>query len=76
MLTISKDVLEKNMHKYFDHINQTGEYVIVTDNDIPFIKLISLKSRTGVEHIFKDVRGRVKYYDDILKPETEEWEDI
>jgi hypothetical protein len=24
-----------------------------------------------VEDVFKDVRGKVRYYDDILKPETE-----
>ena len=76
MLTISRDVLGKNIQKYFDHIKRTREDVIVTDNDIPFIKLIPLKSKPGVEHIFKDVRGRVKYYDDILKPETGEWGDV
>ncbi len=31
------------MQKYFDHINQTGEDVIVTDNDIPFIKAHSVE---------------------------------
>ncbi len=29
-----------------------------------------------VEDVFKDIRGKVKYYDDIMKPETEEWEDL
>jgi len=29
-----------------------------------------------VEDIFKDIRGKVRYYDDIMKPETEEWEDL
>ncbi len=76
MLTISRDALEKDIRKYFTYIEQTGEDVIVIDNDMPFIKLIPLKSKPGVEHMFKDVRGRVKYYDDILKPEAEEWGDI
>jgi len=29
-----------------------------------------------VEDVFKDIRGKVKYYDDIMKPETEECEDL
>ncbi len=29
-----------------------------------------------VEDVFKDIRGKVKYYDDIIKLETEEWEDL
>jgi hypothetical protein len=77
MLTISRDVLEKNLQKYFAHIEKTGEDVIVTDkNNIPFIKLVPLKTKPGVEDVFEDIRGKVKYYDDILKPETEEWGDI
>lgn len=76
MLTISRDLLEKNIQKYFDHIHQTGEDVIITDNDIPILKLSSFKPKTDVEGLFKDVRGRVKYYDDIMKPETAEWGDV
>ncbi|MCP4350174.1 MAG: hypothetical protein GY795_32255 [Desulfobacterales bacterium] len=28
-----------------------------------------------VEDVFKDIRGHVTYYDDILKPETDEWDE-
>jgi len=29
-----------------------------------------------VENVFKDIRGKIRYYDDIMKPETEEWENL
>ncbi len=76
MLTVSMEVLRKNMQKYFAHIERTGEDVIVTKNKIPFARLTLLKSKTRVENLFGDVRGRVKYYDDVLKPETEEWGEL
>jgi hypothetical protein len=29
-----------------------------------------------VEDVFADIRGAVKYHDDLLKPETEEWGEL
>ncbi len=76
MLTISRRALQQNFQKYFAHIERTGEDVIVTDNNTPFLKLVPFKSKPSVEDIFKDVRGKVKYHEDILKPETEEWGEL
>ncbi len=73
MLTISRESFEKDTKKIFAHIEQTGEEVIVTVGNVPFVKIVPMKS--DVESIFKDIRGRVKYREDILKPETEEWGD-
>ncbi len=76
MLTVSREVLEKDIRKYFSHIERTGEDVVVTENEIPFVRLTPVKSKSGVDEIFADVRGRVRYFDDVLKPETEEWGEI
>ncbi|SLM29871.1 putative Prevent-host-death family protein [Desulfamplus magnetovallimortis] len=76
MLTITKEVLEQNIQKYFNHIKQTGDDVIVVDQGMPFIKISFLAPHNTVEDIFKDVRGKVKYHDDLLKPEIDEWGDI
>ncbi|MCP4110474.1 MAG: hypothetical protein GY749_33960 [Desulfobacteraceae bacterium] len=35
--------------------------------------LMTKPEKRKVEDVFKDIRGHVKYYDDILKPETDEW---
>ncbi len=76
MLTISRQALQQNIQKYFTHIEETGEDVVVTVNDTPFLKLIPFKSKPKVEDIFRDVQGKVKYHGDILNPETEEWGEL
>jgi antitoxin (DNA-binding transcriptional repressor) of toxin-antitoxin stability system len=75
MLTISDAILEKNPMKYFRHIEQTGEDIVVTSNRKPILKIIPFKpEKQHPEEVFGDLRGRIKYYDDVLKPETDEWE--
>lgn len=73
MQTISTDTLEINLQKYFAQIHQSGEDVVVTDKGVPIIKLTPLKPNMDVAEAFKDLQGKIKYHDDILKPETEEW---
>lgn len=76
MLTISRETIEKDFQKYLSLIEQTGEDIIVTRGNAPFVKLSLLNPKGRVADIFKDARGKIKYYDDILKPETEEWGEV
>ena len=76
MITVSDKIIEKNILGYFQHIIKTGEEIIVTNNDIPILKVIPFKQKLKPDDVFKDVHGNIKYYDDILKPETDEWGDI
>ena len=76
MRTISKEAIEKNFPKYLSLIEQTGEDIIVTSGNIPLIKLTSLKHKRSVADAFQDVRGKIKYHEDLLQPETEEWGDL
>ncbi|PIF02875.1 MAG: hypothetical protein CR990_00450 [Desulfococcus sp.] len=76
MLTISKEIIEQNFPKYLSLIERTGEDIVITSGEMPLIKLTSLKRKHRVEDAFKDVRGKIKYHDDILKMESEEWGDI
>ncbi|HCE45307.1 MAG TPA: prevent-host-death protein [Lentisphaeria bacterium] len=77
MVTVSKGVLKAKMLEYFRRVERTGEEIIVTDHRTPVLRIspIKTKKRT-VDEVFKDLRGKVKYYDDVMKPETEEWGDI
>ncbi len=76
MLTISKESIEKNFRKYLSLVEQTGEDIIVTSDNVPLIKLTSLTRKRSVADAFQDVRGKIKYHEDVLQPETEEWGDI
>jgi antitoxin (DNA-binding transcriptional repressor) of toxin-antitoxin stability system len=73
MKRVSKGVLKAKMLEFFRQVEETGEEIIVTDNNIPTLKVIPLKSKKRVEEIFGSWRGNVTIDDSILKPETDEW---
>jgi len=73
MITITKGIIEKKVHEYFNKVEETGEEIIVTSDMIPVLKIIPLKKKKNANDIFADVRGKVKYHGDILEPEIEEW---
>ena len=73
MLTISKEDIEKKFPKYLSLIEQTGENILVTSGNVPWIKLTSLVRKRSVADVFQDVRGKIKYHGNVMEPETEEW---
>jgi antitoxin (DNA-binding transcriptional repressor) of toxin-antitoxin stability system len=76
MITVSKGTLQKKVQEYFRKVEESGEEIIVTSNKIPVIKIAPIKKTRNVDDVFADIRGKIKYYKDILTPETEEWGDI
>ena len=73
MKRVSKGVLKAKMLEYFREVEQTGEELIVTDNNRPVLKVVPLRQRRPAAQVFGDVRGRVVYREDVLAPTTEEW---
>ncbi len=61
------------MLEYFRHVEQTGEELIVTNNNVPTLKVIPIKEKMSVEDVFGDLRGKVRLDDSIMEPETDEW---
>jgi antitoxin (DNA-binding transcriptional repressor) of toxin-antitoxin stability system len=76
MITVSQGRLKARMQEYFQKVEQTGEELVVTAKNVPILKIIPFKKRGHVENVFADIRGAVKYHDDLLKPETEEWGEL
>jgi prevent-host-death family protein len=73
MIKVSKGVLKAKMLEYFRHVEQTGEELIVTNNNVPTLKVIPIKEKMSVEDVFGDLRGKVRLDDSIMEPETDEW---
>jgi antitoxin (DNA-binding transcriptional repressor) of toxin-antitoxin stability system len=73
MKRVSKGVLKAKMLEYFREVEQTGEELIVTDNNTPVLKVVALRRRRSAAQAFADVRGRVVYHGDVLAPTAEEW---
>ena len=72
---VSKSALKARMLEYFRQVEQTGEELIVTDNNRPVLKVVPIVSRQPASSVFADVRGRVVYHEDLLAPTLDEWTD-
>jgi prevent-host-death family protein len=70
---VSKSLLKAKMLEYFRRVEETGEELVVTDNNVPVIRIVPIRKRRSASEVFADVRGRVVYHDDILAPTTAEW---
>jgi prevent-host-death family protein len=70
---VSKGVLKAKMLDYFRRVEQTGEPLIVTDNGVPVLRVVAIARHEPASAVFADVRGRVRYHEDILTPTTDEW---
>jgi hypothetical protein len=46
------------------------------NNNVAIFKIIPLQRKYTVNDLFADIRGTVKYFDDLLKPEIEEWGEL
>ncbi len=73
MFTISKGKLKAQMLSIFRQIEETGEEVIVTDNNRPVLRIQRIDPRRPVEEVFGDVRGKLVCSEDLDIPTTDEW---
>lgn len=73
METVSKGMLKAKMLEYFRRVESTGTELIVTDNNVPVLRILPFRKQAPSADLFSDVRGRVQYLEDILAPTTDEW---
>ncbi|MGA9525064.1 MAG: type II toxin-antitoxin system prevent-host-death family antitoxin [Myxococcaceae bacterium] len=73
MEPVSKSALKARMLEYFRQVEQTGEELIVTDNNKPVLKVVPIRHRKPAREVFADVRGKLVEKEDVLTPTTEEW---
>lgn len=59
MTIVSKSALKARMLEYFRQVEQTGEELIVTDNNRPVLKVVRISTRQPAAEVFADVRGRI-----------------
>ena len=77
MITVSKGVLKAKMLAYFRQVETTGEPLIVTDHRKPVLKVEPIRPRLSLVEAFADVQGKlIADADDLMTPETDEWEEL
>ncbi|HQY93907.1 prevent-host-death protein [Caldilinea sp.] len=76
MRTISKSKLKTHMLQVFRQIEQSGEEVIVTDNNRPVLRIQPIARKASVDEIFAPYRGKMVIHEDLDLPTTAEWNEI
>ncbi len=74
--TISKSKLKAHMLRIFREIEQSGEELIVTDNNRPVLRIQPITRKKTVEELFGPLQGKVVYREDINTPTTDEWSEV
>lgn len=72
---VSKSALKARMLEYFRKVEESGEELVVTDNNVPVLRIVPIRRRISADSLFADVRGRVVYHEDPVAPTTDEWDE-
>jgi prevent-host-death family protein len=73
MEPVSKSALKAKMLEYLRRVEETGEELIVTDNNVPVVRIVPFRKRMSMDELFADVRGGLIEHEDVLTPTTDEW---
>ncbi|MDJ1180655.1 prevent-host-death protein [Roseofilum sp. BLCC_M91] len=76
MKIINKNQLTSDLSNVLRRVEVEGEEVLVTDGDQPIITISPYKKSIPTSELFKNMRGKVKYFEDLTNPTTEEWQEI
>lgn len=74
MKAISKSKLKSKLLEFLRFVESEGEEIVVTDRGNPVVKIIKYAEAPSTESLFGNMRGRVKYLEDLTEPTTDEWE--
>jgi prevent-host-death family protein len=73
METVSKSALKAKMLELFRRVEETGDELIVTDNNQPVLRIVPIRKRVPAAEMFADARGKVVYHEDVLTPTADAW---
>ncbi|BAZ45604.1 prevent-host-death family protein [Chondrocystis sp. NIES-4102] len=74
-MNISKSKLKSKLLEILRLVDEDRE-IIVTDRDKPVAKIAKYQKVPPTIELFQDLRGHVKYLEDLTTVTTEEWGDI
>jgi antitoxin (DNA-binding transcriptional repressor) of toxin-antitoxin stability system len=76
MKTIDKSQLKANLLEFLQLVELEGEEIVVMDGTKPIVRISQYEKTLSTEELFKDLRGKVKYFEDLTTPTTEEWQEL
>lgn len=76
MKTIDKSQLTAQLLEFLRVVELEGEEILVMDGTKPLVIISQYEKSLSTEELFKDMRGKVKYFEDLTAPTTEEWQEV
>ena len=73
---VSKSKLKSKLLEFLRLVESEGEEIIVTDRGKPVVKISKYGNSPSTEQLFGKMRGKVKYFEDLTTPTTEEWGEV
>ncbi len=75
-MEITKKELRAELEELLEKLERENEDIIVTEGGKPIIKICKYQSSLSTEELFSPLRGKVKYYEDLTSPTTQEWNEL
>ena len=76
MKTVDKSELIAQLLELLQLVEIEGEEILVMDGTKPVVRISPYEKSLSTEELFKDMRGKVKYFEDLTTPTTEEWQEV
>lgn len=76
MRTVNKNQLQERLLEFLQLVELEGEEILVTDGNKPVMKISQYENPPSTAELFKNMRGKVKYFEDLTTPTTEEWQEV
>jgi len=76
MKTIDKSQLTAQLLELLQLVELEGQEILVMDGTKPLVIISQYEKSLSTEELFKDMRGKVKYFEDLTTPTTEEWQEV
>ena len=75
-MEITKIQFKSHFESILERLKQGDEEIIIVDNGQPMFKISRYRQAKGTAELFAPLRGKVKYYEDLTTPTTEEWGEV
>jgi prevent-host-death family protein len=76
MKSISKSKLKSKLLELLRLVESEGEEIVVTDRGKPVVRISKYGNSPSTEQLFGQMRGKVRYFEDLTTPTTEEWTEV
>ena len=68
MKTVDKSQLTAQLLELLQLVELEGEEILVMDGNKPVVRISQYEKSLSTEELFKDMRGKVKYFEDLTAP--------